>query len=433
MDKLKKGNDVLADEVTSEKGVSQVGIDIRRADKRNPGVVSHGYGRVSTPDAHKEKAKSHLKSLVHAIKTQPKPNLTRSEDLQKDYWSGQIKAAKEQKNADRQAKLETHFKAKGQKVPEHLANPKEQTIDYKQVRSEMQKPKAAVASPTNKPTPVLEAKPNLPRNQKVFNPDLSGKVGYKPTKLAASEKAKIQPASITEPLTINSRETITSPHMINGPVKLNPYGDNMKKASEVLNKMIGCLKKVDPKTKLPGVMIDKSENTKKNMNIMNQASVAKASSAPAPAPALPKPAAPKMQQTKMPKSKAPAIKQPPALQMNEQKPLDSKTKLVNHLKSLKSVPVIKSEETPGKKYVTVSQHWTSRKHNKESGKAENPVWDSGKKKLTHTGDLDKLKSNGHISGWDEHNEPKKMHGYETYEKHPDGKLTFVHAKYDTSG
>lgn len=453
MSDLKKKSDILADELTPEKGVSNVGIEIRRADKKNPGVISHGYGRVTSPDKHKERAKSQLKSIINHIKTQPKPNLTRSELEKADYWSSQIKGIKQQKDADRQQKLETHFKAKGQAVPEHLKNPKEQSLDYGKIRQEAKniKPAAPMAPKTKISAPSSMAP------KQVFHPDRSGVVDYKQKKLAMTEKPKLQPASVSEPLTINTRETITSPVHINGPVKLNAYGGNMKKASEVLNKMVGCLKKVDPKTKLPGILIDKSEAAKKNFSISPQVSLEKknkiaksdiesfdkslekawkpnldkASAAPAPAPSpVQKPAAPKMQ---APKVKAPQIKQPkaPVMQMSE------KPNTMNIIKkmadSIKSKKVMKSEGTPGKKYVTVSQDWTSRIHNKESGKYENPVRDAGKKQLTHMDDLNKLKEHKIVNHWQEHDTPKKMHGHETYEKHPDGKLTFVHAKYDTSG
>jgi hypothetical protein len=77
-DKVEKAADPLANQLTPEKGVSDVGIEIRRADKRNPGVVSHGYGRVSSPEKHKDIAANTLKRLVDHIKKQPKPNLTKA-------------------------------------------------------------------------------------------------------------------------------------------------------------------------------------------------------------------------------------------------------------------------------------------------------------------------------------------------------------------
>lgn len=98
----------------------------------------------------------------------------------------------------------------------------------------------------------------------------------------------------------------------------------------------------------------------------------------------------------------------------------------------KSPEVKKSEDAPGKKFVTVSQHWASGIHDKASGKYANPVKDAGKSRPEHMDDLHSLKAKGHISGWKEHDKPVKHWGEETYEKHPDGKLKFVHADYDTS-
>lgn len=84
MDKKKYASqDPLQAQVTPEKGVSDVGIEIRRADPRNKGIVSHGYGRISTPETHKKRAIDHLKSMVDHIRKQPKPDLPKSEPVEK--------------------------------------------------------------------------------------------------------------------------------------------------------------------------------------------------------------------------------------------------------------------------------------------------------------------------------------------------------------
>jgi hypothetical protein len=75
-----KGQDPLAAQVTSEKGVSERGIEARRADVRNKGVVSHGYGRVTSPEKHAARAKNYFRSTLEAIKKQPKANLPKSEE-----------------------------------------------------------------------------------------------------------------------------------------------------------------------------------------------------------------------------------------------------------------------------------------------------------------------------------------------------------------
>lgn len=202
----------------------------------------------------------------------------------------------------------------------------------------------------------------------------------------------------------------------------------------------------------------------------------KAEGAPAPAP---KPAAPAMPKMQTPKMKTPKIKAPtqkmPEMQMSamkkddkphppgspeershavvehgasfpkamadmNRKGHDATHRFLNHLRSLKNRPdrmrspenVLKTEGDSGKKYVTVSQHWASGIHNRASGKYENPVRDAGKSRPEHMDDLHKLKEKGHIHGWSEHKEPVKRWGEETYEIHPDGKLKFVHADYDTS-
>lgn len=373
MSDLKKGRDILADQVTSEKGVSDVGIEIRRADQKNPGVVSHGYARVSSPQHHNEKAKSYLKSIVSALKTQPKPNLTRSDvesfdaKLQKDdHWGKRIKEMRAQKESARMQKLTDHFKAKGQEVPEHLKNPQPVNLDYNKIRQEAKgmnkKPAIAPANPAAPvAAPVPAAQPQAQsRYGKLHDPDWSGTVDYsKQKKLASSEKekAKIIPADVSDPAIIENRTSVSEPAIINGPNQLNSYkGDNMKKCGDALRKMAGCLKKVDPKTKLPGIMMDKSTEAKKNVNIspslmMNKAElqkdsdlikrcwegykatpgkkayskgscepVEKATPAAAPAPAPAKPAAPKMQQPKMKPAKPQMPKQKmPEMQMSAMK------------------------------------------------------------------------------------------------------------------
>lgn len=76
---VKKGQDPLAAELTPAKGVSEAGIEARRADPRQKGVVSHGYGRVTTPEKHGERAKSYFRDTLNRLKAQPKPNLPKSE------------------------------------------------------------------------------------------------------------------------------------------------------------------------------------------------------------------------------------------------------------------------------------------------------------------------------------------------------------------
>lgn len=62
-------------------GISDVGIEARRADTKVPGVVAHGYGRTMSPEKHGERAKAYVKQDIANLKAQPKPNLTKEEYL----------------------------------------------------------------------------------------------------------------------------------------------------------------------------------------------------------------------------------------------------------------------------------------------------------------------------------------------------------------
>lgn len=78
-ERKKFSRDALSSELTSSPGVSETGIETRRADKKVPGVVSHGYARVSDPDFHANRAKKYAKQTLERIKSEPKPNLPKSE------------------------------------------------------------------------------------------------------------------------------------------------------------------------------------------------------------------------------------------------------------------------------------------------------------------------------------------------------------------
>lgn len=79
-----KAGDPLKAELTPEKGVSQTGIEVRRADPRKKGIVSHGYGRITSPEKHGERAKQYAKDTLEALKQQPKPKLTKSYEVTED-------------------------------------------------------------------------------------------------------------------------------------------------------------------------------------------------------------------------------------------------------------------------------------------------------------------------------------------------------------
>ena len=75
--------DPLEAQLTSRQGVSDRGIEVRRGDTRVKGAIAHGYGRVSSPEKHKEKARAYFKEVGEKVKKLPKLNLTRSEDMEK--------------------------------------------------------------------------------------------------------------------------------------------------------------------------------------------------------------------------------------------------------------------------------------------------------------------------------------------------------------
>jgi protein gp88 len=76
---LAKGKDVLADQLTSTKGVSDRGIEARRGDTRKPGVTAHGFARVSDPSFHAKRAKEYFRSVLNAQRAVPPPNLPKAE------------------------------------------------------------------------------------------------------------------------------------------------------------------------------------------------------------------------------------------------------------------------------------------------------------------------------------------------------------------
>lgn len=111
--------------------------------------------------------------------------------------------------------------------------------------------------------------------------------------------------------------------------------------------------------------------------------------------------------------------------------------IVSLLKSIKQDPKqLESlkKETP--KYLSISQAWAAKIFNRNTGAYENPIFDAGKARPEHIKDFEALRD---FHGWQPnnvhyhfHDKPEKTFGNETYQVHPDGKLTFVHGHYDTS-
>lgn len=72
-----KGKDPLAARTTAADGVSDRGIEVRRASKKVPAdkLISHGYARVTSPDKHLESAKQMGRKELAETKAIKKPKL----------------------------------------------------------------------------------------------------------------------------------------------------------------------------------------------------------------------------------------------------------------------------------------------------------------------------------------------------------------------
>lgn len=84
-----------------------------------------------------------------------------------------------------------------------------------------------------------------------------------------------------------------------------------------------------------------------------------------------------------------------------------------------------------KQYAHVSQNWTMRNYNPQNGKAENPILDKQGTSLKHVDDLSAL---AHFHGKPQHKVSDTAQGpggSDTYEIHPDGKLSYVKSKHDS--
>lgn len=369
--------DILAQELTSEKGISDTGIQIRRSDKRNPGVMSHGYGRVMSPEAHSAQAKVQLHHIIKTLKNQPKPNLPKS-DLEKTRPLMNPNSVSSEKGIhtprgetpkkrgtskmhimdDPQAKLEIkRVLAEARSMPKpNLPKSESQSSDlqkddmaakikakslgspfgpkaierinqnvgakhYSEQAKQQGKVNAVQPRPVA-PAPARQSPPVAPGPKKIFDPSKSGKVDY--FKKDAKEKPKIVPAIVSEPIVIG-RGTETTPKIIDQPNQVTVYKDIIK----ALHK--SSMQKSEPK------------------------------------------------------------------------------------------------------YINVHQDWVTKKMNNKTGKMEHPLFDKGQKKLEHVNDVKHMEHflNRKLSS--EHTEPHKQSGMETYKVHPGGKLEFIQAHHDTKG
>lgn len=77
------GQDHLSQQKTIVPGVSDVGIETRRGDTRNKGVISHGYARAQEPEKHAANAKEIHRHLLNHLKSMGKPSLPKVEKKQR--------------------------------------------------------------------------------------------------------------------------------------------------------------------------------------------------------------------------------------------------------------------------------------------------------------------------------------------------------------
>lgn len=81
----KEHPDVIQGRLTGKPGTSDIGIEVRRGSKQNPesAISPHGYARIFEPSVHAKVAKKLVRKMVDHLKNQPKPNLPKSEEMEK--------------------------------------------------------------------------------------------------------------------------------------------------------------------------------------------------------------------------------------------------------------------------------------------------------------------------------------------------------------
>jgi len=175
------GKDELMDQKMQTKGVSDVGIEARRADQKIPPnkIIAHGYVRTKTPEMHKQAAKEQHKKIIEHIRATA-PSLPKSETVSKA-----------------------------------VDKPSGGTLNYKELRSQYkQKIKDSKMRPAPAPITVDTS------NKKLFDKELSGKVNY-------TKKAEVIPALVSAPL-MADKVTTSSPKVVDSPNILNGYGRIIK-------------------------------------------------------------------------------------------------------------------------------------------------------------------------------------------------------------
>ena len=118
---------------TVKPGVSDVGIEARRADPNQPGVISHGYARVLEPKQHAEIAKVKAKKILEALKRQkplplPKSEMPQADEIvlvKHDDGTADLISGSDVSNDT----LEEFIKVKKAAAPD-IVNPKDPILNY---------------------------------------------------------------------------------------------------------------------------------------------------------------------------------------------------------------------------------------------------------------------------------------------------------------
>lgn len=238
---VRKIFDRLTAKQETERGVSDIGIEVRRADKRIPGIYAHGYARVSSPEFHAQRAKQYIREEIAELKAQPKPNLPKSEGMQK---------ARDLSHEYRQKMM----------MERALANERQRIRDYVMWAVKNKKPIESRHILLGPDHPYANPKLTDEHRASIFkavtkqlklpnDTPIIHNHTHSDTKL---EIEGVDPSPADQPV---SRQKIDWARMGYGGYLLPKRSTVLK--SQSLLKLFEKLKKVDPKTKLPGILFQK--------------------------------------------------------------------------------------------------------------------------------------------------------------------------------
>lgn len=203
-------SDDYADQVTAKPGVSERGIEARRADTKVSGNIAHGYQRVGTPEEHLKRAKDQHKAIIKRLKAQKSPDLPKSE-LQKGAFDpkpqkiGATKSGKDVMSHDHYT-YSTGFTEQDHK---DAANAHYSAFENSRDPAEKKQHLKMTQFHTAKLGKMPASRPSLEQ------PKPSVATPY-------VKKAQVIPAAVSAPVVIN-RVTTSSPKIISGPTELNSY------------------------------------------------------------------------------------------------------------------------------------------------------------------------------------------------------------------